>query len=46
LALAAAAGRSGGLSVLGRNKIDQIIREEMTHITILNRELAALQSPT
>lgn len=30
---------------LGRDKIDQIIREEMTHITILNRELAALQGP-
>ena len=30
---------------LGRDKIDAIIREEMTHITILDRELAALQGP-
>ncbi len=32
-------------AALGADKIDQIIREEMTHITILNRELAALQEP-
>ena len=30
---------------LGKNRIDAIIREEMTHITILDRELAALQGP-
>lgn len=30
---------------LGKDKIDTIIREEMIHITILDRELAALQGP-
>ena len=29
---------------LGRDQIDRIIREEMTHITILSRELAAHQN--
>lgn len=30
---------------LGKDKIDGIIREEMTHITILSRELAAQDGP-